>query len=122
MSVFVKLRRSTRYSKEWQVRSVTNPCAPGRAFRQVCAGRHGGTRFPRNGPCDRPPERRARLGATPEHAVQRLMTNDDIGKADLAAQVVVVVDDRLLVRACAEGLLRPRSHKNAARNLGGVTL
>ena len=78
-------------------------------------------RFPRNGTCDLPPERRARLGATPEHAVQRLMTNVDIGKAVLAAQIVVVVDDGPLVRAWAEGLLRPHTNENAARNPGGVT-
>ena len=35
------------------------------------------------------------------------MTNDDIAKAVLAAQIVVIVDDGPLVRAWAEGLLRP---------------
>jgi hypothetical protein len=35
------------------------------------------------------------------------MTNDDIGKAVLVTQIVVTVDDGPLVRAWAEGLLRP---------------
>jgi hypothetical protein len=55
------------------------------------------------------------------------MTNDDIGKAVLAAQIVVIVDDGPLVRAWAERLLRPRTHENAAREppshvIGGASI
>jgi hypothetical protein len=39
------------------------------------------------------------------------MTNVDVGKAVLAAQIVVVVDDGPLVRAWVERLLRPAPMK-----------